>query len=825
MFTRKNLLSFITFLFCANFVADGITPKLEKFSAVNPGLVLYRPSDIVIIPPVKYKNGMNIITPNPQLCPWESRLENGMPNVIVDEYGNTSIYLSSFVAYAEKPPSKVGALVYTNNTQFIENWKRPDAGLFWFDPKGSTGDAKIKLTPGEGFLSTNIVAVDIESVGIFDDYSLSKQAIKLIYLPQRESHNSIISGYQMDKKFDANGILQGFSDMKYDRQSKQKNFMFNFINGDTHMGYLKYNNIYSFVSRLNAKRSFIRDGETLPFRPDARKRYRRETWSQLSEGFESQHVDLNIALDMSTPQWEPYSMQPMQFPEFNKDIWWGLVTMFGTEGDPDVQHKQRTELAISCDGKHWRYLKPGTPFLDNGADPTAADAGCINIAIPVNNTKFSSDSRELFYFYAASNLRHVTGRNPGVSLATGRSGKWAALHAEPNEVKDFRSPIIQNQESSMPQYSLYRAMYLGSESFPRILADVTTDPTGKTLDQMRSYAAVLIYAYDSTREQGLGDPLCASLGMPQKGTLQPSDNYEVYPFMKNGMNGNNKEMLFNYLRNQSRKKPSEIISVKELAPIPVVVQTLLKNTNYYGVSFTCGNHFVEGPLNLENISDYKPKNIWSYKPIPGEFYTIDFSNKSLIPNEVLPVNRTTGTVAIEAIPKLGSSNQMLLRMYAEGNNNDITFELTPKGEILYTLNKDGSPFAQMTIEPPIGKSFENKKITILLEVVPQKERKYGKEQTEDVALLTLKCPEINYEKSVPQSILWSWKHPEGQITDSDRANARAFAFLEFSSFVPGVNKITVGAVDSSGKSKFSGNILKVQVADKLPNGNDDFWPM
>ena len=68
---------------------------------------------------------------------------------------------------------------------------------------------------------------------------------------------------------------------------------------------------------------------------------------------------------MSTLRWEPYSMQPVRLPDFEKDIWWGLVTMFGTEGDVEVQHKQRTELAISNDGINWKYLKPGIPFLDN----------------------------------------------------------------------------------------------------------------------------------------------------------------------------------------------------------------------------------------------------------------------------------------------------------------------------------------------------------------------------------------------------------------------------------------------------------------------------
>ena len=156
------------------------------------------------------------------------------------------------------------------------------------------------------------------------------------------------------------------------------------------MGILKEENTYYFVSRVNAKRSYLTPEEHLPLKPDSRKRYRRETVTPIGPDFVSQHVTLNVALDMSTPQWEPYSMQPFQMPGFEDDIWYGLVTMFGTEGDPDVAAKQRTELAISNDGFHWKYLKPGYPFLDNGTDPNSDDYGCINIAIPVNNTKYSS---------------------------------------------------------------------------------------------------------------------------------------------------------------------------------------------------------------------------------------------------------------------------------------------------------------------------------------------------------------------------------------------------------------------------------------------------
>lgn len=102
------------------------------------------------------------------------------------------------------------------------------------------------------------------------------------------------------------------------------------------MNYFKHNGKYYFVSRLNGKRSALKQGETLPLRPDARKRYRRETVTEIGPQLVSKNVDFTIALDMSTLRWEPYSMQPVRLPDFEKDIWWGLVTMFGTEGDVEV---------------------------------------------------------------------------------------------------------------------------------------------------------------------------------------------------------------------------------------------------------------------------------------------------------------------------------------------------------------------------------------------------------------------------------------------------------------------------------------------------------
>lgn len=45
----------------------------------------------------------------------------------------------------------------------------------------------------------------------------------------------------------------------------------------------------------------------------------------------------------------------------------------------------------------------------------------------------------------------------------------------------------------MPKFSMYNAFREGSSFFPYILADVTDDPRGKSLTELNSYAAVLMY--------------------------------------------------------------------------------------------------------------------------------------------------------------------------------------------------------------------------------------------------------------------------------------------------------------------------------------------
>lgn len=802
----------------------------QKYSAVNPALLLYSTADVYVNPPIKYKNGKNIISPDPAHYPWEAKLENGMPNVIKDDNNNLGIYISCFLVHSEVPYSKVGAFVYTNNTADVDNWKRPNVGLYWYNPAGKTVDDKISPIPGTGFQSSNIVAVDIESVGIYHDRETTNKPIKLIYLPQRESDNKMLAGYEMDWSFTSDGVLRGFSNMKDNRKTQQKEFVFKFINGDTHMNYLKQNGKYYFVSRVNAKRSSLKSGETLPFAIDPRVRYRRETVTEVGATLTSKRVDFNVILDMSDTKWEPYSLQPFKLPGFEKDVWWGIVTAFGTRADEAVANRQRTELAISCDGVTWKYLKPGIPFLDNGTDPQSDDHGCINMAIPVINTKFApaSSPLDMYYFYAASRQLHVSQRNSGISLAIGKYGKMAGLSSLKGEKIFYSMNPVENPSiavDDMPKFSVSNAFRHGVEFYPYILGDITDDPRGKTLPQMTSYVALTLYVYDQSKAHGQGAYLGGVLGSSRQGTKIVSDNYEAVGFTKGGIDGKSKNGILNYVRAYSAAHPTEIISIKDFPAIPVVLEGRVKNATFYGINFkdnANSNHFT---LDITAPSRFNKNDYWSYVPADPQHpcHTESFNNLKELPNQKLPVNRETGSIALKVTPQTDTNYQTIMRMYGDDNNN-ISLYYNPSGNMQCAVQKDGTPFTSMVIFPPTGKTFSGHETIITVEAVKKADQKYGKTPTsEETLVFRVSCPSIGVNEIVQQPILWNWKHAAGSITPSDSANARAFAYLDFASFVAGMNKITVGGKNENCDMPFRGSINRIEVAKKLPVGRSDFW--
>ncbi len=795
----------------------------QNFSSVNPALYMYSTNDVQIIPPTKYNNGKNIISPLPAQYPWEAKMENGMPNPVVDDNGNLSVYMSSFLVFSQVPFSKVGAFVYTNRSNDITQWTRPNAGLYWYNPKGQTADEKISATYDKSYQTTNIVAVDIESMGLFVDKKTVSNPVKLVYLPQREELNQLIAGYEMPWDFDNNGILSGFSRMKNDRAEKQIKYNFDFINGDTHMSYLKIGDQYYMLSRINAKRSTLFPGESLPFpAPDPRMRYRRETATALGNKLISGHYAYDVALDMSDRQWEPYSVQSFQLEGFESDLWYGLVTVFGTRADETVANRQRTELAISNNGIDWRYLKPGTPFLDNGTSAESDDHGCINMGRPVLAGRFSHTPNDLLYFYAASNQLHLPDRNSGLSLAIGKYGKWAGLSSGTTE-KQFVSPVLPvGQKYLTPQISLYEALKHNAIYAPEILADITEDPRGKRISELNSYASVSMFAYD-VEDDGTTDfsLLAGSLGSSQQGTTNVSDEYESVGTIDE-TDLHTKSLIFDYMRNRANNT-KHIISLKDdLQSVPIILDAKIKNATFYGIRVKNGD--ARNMISTEEVNGYRGKRYWDYRPSTPTMpcHTEIFDVGEHIPNEFNPTTTPKGTIAIRLTPLTATNRwQTILRIHGDYNNN-IGLYYMPDGSVFYQMMTHGTEFASMKIYPPEGKTFLGKEITITIEALNANERKYATETHEDATVLRVSCPELQFENTAEQEILWRWKHDTP--TEEDKANARCFAYAQFSAFISSMTKVTVGAADEDCNLRFYGGIDQVEISEKLPRtAGNDFW--
>ena len=793
----------------------------RNFAAINPALFSYSTEDVYINPPLKYNGGSHLLSPDPKRYPWEERLENGMPNAMVDGAGNVSVYFSSFLIFSPTPPSRVGVMVFTNTTSNLSSWTRPNLGLYWYNAAGKTADEKITPTYQAGYQNTNLVAVDIESLGIYDDGGTSKP-IKLIYMPQREFQYRFLGAYEMDRSFTSTGVLSGFTAMKSDRKQKQKVLTFKNINADTHMNWMKHRGKYYFTSRVNSRRSALKPGEVPPFATDPRKRFRRNTITELGGQITSKSVDYNVVLDYSTKQWEPYSMQPFRLPGFEKDIWMGLATMYGVEGYPDIEKKQSTELVISNNGKDWYYLKPGTPFLDNSTNPQADDFGCINIATPVYHTKFHTgrNSQDPFFFYASSKMRHEEGRNPGISLATSKYGKLAGLKATSEKTFYSLSPAASPEVTvtQMPKFSLKNAFAIDAEFFPFILGDITDDPRNKTLAQLNSYVLVRMFAYEQGTAHGLGAYLGGVFGSSVAGTHNVSDDYEAVSFVSGGVVGTTKSALLMYLKACSDKEPTKIISLKDFADIPIVLETRVKNAVFYGVKFNqAENHTVS--VDVDAANDFSPSGIWNFQPSSPVFedcYVADFSSLKRIPNQIIPTRMESGAMALRITPQAASYDQTIIRMSGD-EDNFLSMDYLSNGSLRYHMVKEGTDYLNMQIAPPAGKTFQGKEVEVTIEAVKLGKRKYYKGYKEETTIMRVSCPSLNYEKIIPQDIIWKFRRETPTPVDS--SYARGYAYLPFSAFVGNMDKIVVGGSSEACTNKFVGSIHQIQISPQLPADN------
>ena len=750
-----------------------------------------------------------------------------MPNIVVDENGNTSIYISSFISYSSTGGSKVGAMVYVNQTPNLTGWIRPNANLYWYKASGRTPDEKFVDTQVPGSIPTNIVGIDIESVGLFEEKLNGETVLNWVYLPQRQSKGDLLASYKMSKTFTDKGVLQGFSQMKQDRVSKQSLFHFRYLNGGTQLKMYKHDGKYYVNARLNTKRSELRPGEQLPFRPsDPRKRFRRELVSEIGPQVKTTNLEYEVALDMSDIFWEPYSLQSFRLPGFESDIHWGIVTMYGTDNIPNVEMKQRTELAFSVDGKHWKYLKPGEPFLDNGTDPNSDDFGCINMGKPTMGTKFFSDPNKLLYFYASSNHRHVITRQTGISLATGDFAKLAGLKSQ--QPKSFMSV---NPKSSIIDVSDMVTLYpgkvfeLGKTHYPYVLADITQDPSGKKVTELDSYVEVCLYAYDPSVATGKGKKLIGVLGSSIKGTKTPSSNYECVGEITDGKDMTDKERILEYIRDYSQKHPAEIVNFNTMAAIPILFESTVKNATFYGIEFKNSSETNDMAVDFTNPSKLSTPNLWEYHPavlVPGACQSFDFSNSEYLPNINTPVDLRRGAFAIKVNPAVSTTDQVILKMSGDDYNN-LSVSYLKNGSLQFLIMKDSIPYNKLEIAPPSGKTFVGKSVLITIEGQPQRFRKYLTGFKEDAAVMRVKVDQLGFEKVINEPLLWNWNHNPGEITSGDSTVARTAGYVPFTSFVAGMTTINVGGNSSFCDKNFKGTIEQIEVSNGLPTGVSDFW--
>jgi len=82
---------------------------------------------------------------------------------------------------------------------------------------------------------------------------------------------------------------------------------------------------------------------------------------------------------------------------------------------------------------------------------------------------------------------HVEARNSGISLATSKYGKIAGLKATNEKIFYSMNPVTNPKikANDMPLFSISNAFAIDAEFYPYILGDITSDPRGKTLTQLK----------------------------------------------------------------------------------------------------------------------------------------------------------------------------------------------------------------------------------------------------------------------------------------------------------------------------------------------------
>lgn len=373
----------------------------------------------------------------------------------------------------------------------------------------------------------------------------------------------------------------------------------------------------------------------------------------------------------------------------------------------------------------------------------------------------------------------------------------------------------------MPLLSVRDAFSIGSKFYPQILADITDDPRTSPIKDLKSYVMSKIYSYNPNTEHGLGMFLGGTMGSSVHGTHDISDQFEATSAFEEGMDGMSKENILNYMRLLSAFQPTQIISFKETF-IPIVLETTIKNATLFSIKFASAKDGSVA-IDFDKAGVYKPQTLWTFKPttpILSDIYVKSFQNEKWFPNKIIPTKMEEGSIALKINPTKFQEQQTILIM-PNDEHNYISINLTKDGVLQYTLKKEGDDYLVLQTSPPEGKDFYGKDVFMTIEVVKNKQRKYDKKYTEEVTIMRTSCPELGFEKIERQPIIWNFRRDTPTSVDS--SYARGYAYLPFSAFVGGIDKIIIGGSDEAGKDKFKGAIYQIEIADHLPSGTSDFW--
>ncbi|NJO00493.1 MAG: T9SS type A sorting domain-containing protein [Bacteroidia bacterium] len=652
----------------------------------------------------------------------------------------------------------------------------------------------------------------------------------------------------------------------------QAYFRVPFVNGDTHHNIYQVGDSYHLISRIRINSSDVNAGDNTPLTPRGStnniytNQIRRKVLAEIGSTYltDTPEHSLYIALDAYDDYIEPYSILVEKLPGFEQDMYWGLVEGFnrdkkGSNGNKHLTHfdTRWVELAISSDGKTWRWLKPGyeNAILPNGPRLNDPDHGDISPSPAIFNTKFHTTLGDHplrpYYFYKSSQYKHGDAGSElsGVSLARGAFGKLAGLRSD-GPSGHFYSP---NPVSSDGKISLEQTIFL---KLGELLTGFDRQDIGTIADAdpANSLAAshLIVRAYQAGATHGAGEILYQARNTgavayqsdrqastwhdPRFGTYQhdPSDY---------------KAGVMNYLSSRAAQG-TPVWSLKQ-EEVKITLEAFCEGkTTLYG--------FKLPGLQTEVTSEYQPLSEPAWTNIPGVPLSgthsalfgrwEDFEepincgylrlpyHEALLPNEVPIEEFKQGAISFRVRPYDQGGKQYIYTMHKDDSNyvalyyenNGYHYEIIRRGNAVANIVWEGDRrivtykdslfrYLYLHVEDP---SFNANTATISISTNIQDRDENGNFYT-----VLRVVPDGGQPKEHRSTLLTTPTTGEERV---NHTRSQIAEYLLFSSLVPGLDKITIGGFPNSESDEgpcvkgFNGFIYGVEYSSSL-NGDGVFW--